>query len=135
MRRGSILEHATATEAWPAMGLLLARRAVAPLGEAIERQGRFVADASHELRTPLTLLHTRAQLVRRNLDAGDLGTMREEIAALERDAGRTGEVIEDLLLSAELGGGRAEHVKGGRGRWALPPVLQVSSGDGSGPHR
>lgn len=93
-----------------AMGLLLARRAVAPLGEAIERQGRFVADASHELRTPLTLLHTRAQLVRRDLDAGDLETMREEVATLERDTGRMGEVIEDLLLSAELGEGRAEHV-------------------------
>jgi signal transduction histidine kinase len=93
-----------------AMGLLLARRAVAPLGEAIERQGRFVADASHELRTPLTLVHTRAQMVRRNLDAGDLEIMREEVAALERDTGRMGEVIEDLLLSAELGEGGTERV-------------------------
>ncbi len=91
-----------------AMGLVLARRAIAPLGEAIERQGRFVADASHELRTPLTLLHTRAQMVRRDLRAGDLGRVREEVAALERDAGRMGEVIEDLLLSAELGGGGVE---------------------------
>jgi two-component system OmpR family sensor kinase len=90
------------------MGLLLARRAIAPLGEAIERQGRFVADASHELRTPLTLLHTRAQMVRRDLLAGDLERVREEVAALERDAGRMDEVIEDLLLSAELGGGGAE---------------------------
>ena len=93
-----------------AMGLLLARRAVAPLGEAIERQGRFVADASHELRTPLTLVHTRAQMVRRNLDAGDLEIMRGEVAALERDTGRMGEVIEDLLLSAELGEGGTERV-------------------------
>jgi two-component system OmpR family sensor kinase len=91
-----------------AMGLLLARRAIAPLGEAIQRQGRFVADASHELRTPLTLLHTRAQMVRRDLGAGDLERVREEVAALERDAGRMGEVIEDLLLSAELGGGSVE---------------------------
>jgi two-component system OmpR family sensor kinase len=50
-----------------AMGLLLARRAIAPLGEAIGRQSRFVADASHELRTPLTLLHTRAQMAHRDL--------------------------------------------------------------------
>ena len=90
------------------MGLLLARRAIAPLGEAIQRQGRFVADASHELRTPLTLLHTRAQLARRDLLGGDLDHAREEVAALERDAGRMGEVVEDLLLSAELGGGGAE---------------------------
>jgi signal transduction histidine kinase len=91
-----------------AMGLLLARRAIAPLGDAIERQGRFVADASHELRTPLTLLHTRAQMARRDLRAGDLERVREEVAALECDAGRMGEVIEDLLLSAELGGGNVE---------------------------
>jgi signal transduction histidine kinase len=91
-----------------AMGLLLARRAIAPLGEAIQRQGRFVADASHELRTPLTLLHTRAQMVRRDLRAGDLERVTEEVAALERDAARMGEVIEDLLLSAELGGSGGE---------------------------
>ncbi len=91
-----------------AMGLLLARRAIAPLGEAIARQSRFVADASHELRTPLTLLHTRAQMARRDLQAGDLEHVGAEVAALERDAGRMGEVIEDLLLSAELGRDGAE---------------------------
>jgi len=91
-----------------AMGMLLARRAIAPLGEAIGRQSRFVADASHELRTPLTLLHTRAQMARRDLRAGDLDRVGEEVAALERDAGRMGEVIEDLLLSAELGGNGVE---------------------------
>jgi two-component system OmpR family sensor kinase len=90
------------------MGLLLARRAIAPLGEAIQRQSRFVADASHELRTPLTLLHTRAQMARRDLHAGDLERVGEEVAALERDAGRMGEVIEDLLLSAELSGDGVE---------------------------
>jgi signal transduction histidine kinase len=92
-----------------AMGLLLARRAIAPLGEAIARQSRFVADASHELRTPLTLLHTRAQMARRDLAAGDLEHVGAEVAALDRDAGRMGEVIEDLLLSAELGRDGPEH--------------------------
>ncbi len=89
-------------------GALLARRAVAPLGEAIQRQSRFVTDASHELRTPLTLLYTRAQLAGRDLRNGDLERVREAVTALARDAGRMGEVVEDLLVSAELGGGYGE---------------------------
>jgi signal transduction histidine kinase len=47
-------------------------------------------------------------MARRDLRAGDLERVREEVAALECDAGRMGEVIEDLLLSAELGGGNVE---------------------------
>jgi two-component system, OmpR family, sensor kinase len=108
-----------------AMGLLLARRAIAPLGEAIARQGRFVADASHELRTPLTLLHTRAQMARRDFKAGDLDHAGEEVAALERDAGRLGEVIEDLLLSAELGGDGVERARVDMGALAAEAALAV----------
>ena len=108
-----------------AMGLLLARRAIAPLGEAIARQSRFVADASHELRTPLTLLHTRAQMARRDLQAGDLEHVGAEVAALERDAGRMGEVIEDLLLSAELGGDGAERTPVDLGALAGDAALAV----------
>ncbi|HZD38251.1 MAG TPA: HAMP domain-containing sensor histidine kinase [Actinomycetes bacterium] len=108
-----------------AMGLLLARRAIAPLGQAIARQSRFVADASHELRTPLTLLHTRAQMVRRDLGAGDLEHAAGEVAALERDAGRIGEVIEDLLLSAELGGGDVEREVVDLGALAADAALAV----------
>ncbi|MDN3353664.1 HAMP domain-containing sensor histidine kinase [Actinomadura sp. DC4] len=76
-------------------GQLLARRAIRPLAEALERQRRFVADASHELRTPLTRLHTRAQLLARRTDS-------DELRAIVADTRRFGEVIEDLLLSAQL---------------------------------
>ncbi|MFD0686217.1 sensor histidine kinase [Actinomadura fibrosa] len=82
-----------------ATGRLLARRAIAPLAEALDRQRRFVADASHELRTPLTRLHVRAQLLARRAGAGGLG---DELRTIVADTRQFGEVIEDLLLSARL---------------------------------
>jgi two-component system OmpR family sensor kinase len=82
-----------------ATGQVLARRAVAPLGEALRRQRRFVAEASHELRTPLTRLHVRAQLLARKTQASGLD---DELAALIADTRQFGEVIEDLLMSAQL---------------------------------
>ena len=50
--------------------VVLARRAVSPMAQALESQRRFVADAGHELRTPLTLLSTRAQLLARRIRSG-----------------------------------------------------------------
>jgi two-component system, OmpR family, sensor kinase len=88
-----------------AVGGFVARRAMAPLGEALERQGRFVADASHELRTPLTLLSTRAQLLARDAAEARPAQISVEAAAVAADAARLDEVIEDLLLSARLDGG------------------------------
>ncbi|HEX6497485.1 MAG TPA: HAMP domain-containing sensor histidine kinase [Micromonosporaceae bacterium] len=98
-------------------GALLARRAVAPLGTAMARQRRFVADASHELRTPLTQLHTRAQLLDRQV-RGDTGAqprgddgvagpavldrerLASDVGALVRGTRQLGELVEDLLLAA-----------------------------------
>ncbi|MWA01748.1 sensor histidine kinase [Actinomadura sp. LD22] len=82
-----------------ATGRLLARRAISPLAEALDRQRRFVADASHELRTPLTRLHVRAQLLARRSESAAL---RDELGAIVSDTRQFGEVIEDLLLSARL---------------------------------
>jgi signal transduction histidine kinase len=81
------------------VGLLIGRRAVRPLGEALALQRRFVADASHELRTPLAVLTTRAQVLRRHV--GD-AAISAEVDQLIRDARVMGEVVNDLLLSAEL---------------------------------
>jgi signal transduction histidine kinase len=85
-----------------AVGGLVARRAIAPLGQALERQRRFVADASHELRTPLTLLSTRAQLLERDLRGKDSPTAHAEAQALVADAKRIADVVDDLLVSASL---------------------------------
>jgi signal transduction histidine kinase len=80
---------------------LLARRATAPLADALARQRRFVADASHELRTPLTQLHTRAQLLQMDLRSG-VTDVTADVDQLVRNTRHLGEVVEDLLLSSQL---------------------------------
>lgn len=82
------------------VGFLVARRAVAPIGQALALQRRFVADASHELRTPLTVLQTRAQLLARKMSADD--PSRPTIELLVSDARVLGEIVEELLESAQL---------------------------------
>jgi signal transduction histidine kinase len=85
------------------IGQVLARRAIAPLGEALSRQRRFAADVSHELRTPLTRLHTRAQLLARRLRHGtDPVLAADEVDQLVTGTRQLGEVVEDLLVSARF---------------------------------
>jgi len=86
------------------LGLLLSRRAVRPLEEALDRQQRFVADASHELRAPLTRLHTRAQLLLRT-DPELPAPVRTELRKMVRGTGELAEVVDDLLAGARLRAG------------------------------
>ncbi|MGB8651656.1 MAG: HAMP domain-containing sensor histidine kinase [Mycobacteriales bacterium] len=92
------------------VGVLLGRRAVAPLAEALALQRTFVADASHELRTPLTLLSTRAQLLDRLLrqDPNDPQLLADSQGVVH-DVERLGDVVEDLLVAADPRAD-AEHV-------------------------
>jgi signal transduction histidine kinase len=86
------------------LGLVLSRRAVRPLVEALDRQQRFVADASHELRAPLTRLHTRAQLIRQK--GADLpAPVTTELGKIVRGTRELAEVVDDLLRSTRLPAG------------------------------
>ncbi len=86
-----------------ATGLVVGRRAVAPLAEALAKQRRFVTDASHELRTPIARAYTRVQLLERRAEAAGLpGDHRDSLTRLAGAIRGLGDVVEDLLLSAQL---------------------------------
>ncbi|MFF5114271.1 sensor histidine kinase [Streptosporangium sp. NPDC000509] len=86
------------------IGQVVARRAIAPLGEALARQRQFAADVSHELRTPLTRLHVRAQIVARGLRREtDPLLAAAEVDQLVNGTRQLGDVVEDLLLTAQFG--------------------------------
>lgn len=89
-------------------GVLVGRRAVAPLAEALTRQRRFVADASHELRTPIAQVHTRAQLIARRARNDGAATNLDELERLIGTTRRLGEIVDDLLLSARLAAAPAD---------------------------
>jgi two-component system, OmpR family, sensor kinase len=85
------------------VGAVIARRSIGPLGLALARQLRFIADASHELRTPLTQLHTRAQLLDRALRrGGDPGRLAGDTEQLVRGTRHMADIVEDLLQAAQL---------------------------------
>jgi two-component system, OmpR family, sensor kinase len=85
------------------------------LGEALEHERAFVADASHELRTPLAILKTELELALRR------GRSPEELQAALRSAAeetdRLTQLAEDLLTIAQTDRGelpvRLEHIEVG----------------------
>jgi signal transduction histidine kinase len=92
------------------IAVLMGRRAMRPMVDALALQRRFVADASHELRTPLTLLSTRAQLVRRQLAEARLADpgsdanaekIADGIEEVVQDSRALTEILEDLLIAAD----------------------------------
>lgn len=93
-----------ATLAAAGIGLVVARRSLRPMAEALALQRRFVADAGHELRTPLTLLSTRAQLLRRHVARESSSADDELLSGLDEvvdDSRALTEIVQDLLTAAD----------------------------------
>lgn len=100
------------------LSLIVTRRAVAPLVDALARQRRFVADASHELRTPLAVLDARLQVLQRSLPPGD--PHGAVVAELRADTRAVIAVVADLLDSVDVTStGRQPPV-------ALAPIVQTA---------
>lgn len=66
-----------------------------------ERLRRFVADASHELRTPLTSVRGYLDLYREG-GFRQAGELDDVVRRMSHEAGRMQDLIEDLLLLADL---------------------------------
>jgi len=67
------------------------------LGQALEGQRAFIADAAHELRTPLAALKLQMQLVGRAQDADE---RRAAQAELEAGLARAAHLVDQLLMLA-----------------------------------
>jgi len=69
------------------------------LGEALEHERAFVADASHELRTPLAILRTELELA---LEEGrSPQELRAALASAAEETDRLNQLSEDLLTIAQ----------------------------------
>ncbi|MGH9017445.1 MAG: sensor histidine kinase, partial [Acidimicrobiales bacterium] len=86
-----------------ALNVMLERieRSFGALQASENRLRRFVSDASHELRTPIAAVSAYAQLFKRGAATrpDDLGRVMDGI---ERESGRMGLLVDDLLLLAHL---------------------------------
>jgi two-component system sensor histidine kinase QseC len=74
-------------------------RLFARVGQALDAERRFTADAAHELRTPLAALATQAQVALRARDAEERRHALEQLATSTRRAAR---LVDQLLTLARL---------------------------------
>ena len=69
------------------------------VGDALESERRFTANAAHELRTPLAALRTQAQVARASLDAAERQRALDNVIA---GCDRATRLVEQLLTLARL---------------------------------
>jgi signal transduction histidine kinase len=88
---------------------LLARERLAreEAERAVERREEFLAIVSHELRTPLTPLELQLEAVLRTVPPGEDG-LRQRLERAKRQSSRLVRLVEDLLDSSRLAGGRLD---------------------------
>lgn len=84
-------------------GYVLTRQSTAPIERSMEQMRRFMADAAHELRTPITLLRTRAEVAAGQAREPSRDTTTFQ--AIEREAGRLGAIVGELLTLARADAG------------------------------
>ena len=75
------------------------------LQQAFAAQRQFLADASHELRSPLTAIRANVETLRRGVDA-DPADRAETLRIVEREVGRMGRLVDDLLTLARADAGQ-----------------------------
>ena len=86
--------------------LLLIRRMVRPVEEAMDKQKQFVWDASHELKTPLAVISANAQVLAQ--EAGN----SQPLEYIQAEVKRTDHLIQNLLTLARMEkSGGAPHEK------------------------
>lgn len=84
-----------------------ARRSIAPVKEAFEKQKQFIADASHELKTPLTVINTHADVLLQNGGGDLLGEQAKWINRIKSETDRMKKLTNDLLYLTEMDDSRS----------------------------
>ncbi|MGD1824695.1 Signal transduction histidine kinase [Chromobacterium violaceum] len=69
------------------------------IGQMLEHERRFTADAAHELRTPLAALRVQAEVLALTPDEGG---RRHALSQLQRGIARAGRLVEQLLALSRL---------------------------------
>jgi signal transduction histidine kinase len=72
----------------------------------VEARDQFLALLGHDLRAPLANVRVGAQLARRNLEAGDVESVREALGIIENQSGRLLARLEALLDAIAAAGHR-----------------------------
>jgi two-component system sensor histidine kinase QseC len=93
----ALTSRAVPLEALPLVAAV--NRLMFRLGETLENERRFTADAAHELRTPLAAVKTQAQVA---LMSQDAQAREHALRQLLSGADRAGRLIEQLLRLARL---------------------------------
>lgn len=97
---GTVSAHGQPDEVRPIVDAL--NGVLARLGEALQSERRFTADAAHELRTPLSALRMKIQLIQRTLGDAPDPAQAQPLAMLRADVDRATALVENLLMLARL---------------------------------